>query len=474
MQEQYDEGVTTIPSKAIQKFPHLFKGSEKANLQKAARWYKNRAAIMAAEDMRSLTHRPIRNRANATSSFEIGRRRIAIKALSGRGRKTEKWTLHLYLELVDEFERLSSAGLKFSPKLLQLVAKRLLLELQETGTAELCNSKGTPLVQLLTMSWVQRFMEKHSIVGRRQCGKLMRSAVKQDFIHREVAYHLGEMHRGFRDGQMEEDLIDNMDETHFVVNVENGRTLGFIGDESVKYADVSSGGDSMTMVLRISGGRHARIEHPFMIFQNKDRNYPIRGVPDDVPGVSYRTGPKGWMDSRVFPQWLAESRAIQRDTHNRQRILFLDNCSGHVATGAQTDGLRKINYAMRFLPKNATDLCQPVDSFVIQKVKERWTELWEEKKMVMLNGPEWTQGTLVSGKLPNPGKSFFLHLASQAVRDVNGMRDENGLNYARKAMIRCGLSLDVNGQWRKEQLFPHLQMIIAEHRNHFNGEKVGL
>jgi hypothetical protein len=32
------------------------------------------------------------------------------------------------------------------------------------------------------------------------------------------------------------------------------------------------------------------------------------------------------------------------------------------------------------------------------------------------------------------------------------MQDANGIGYARKAMIRCGLSLDVTGQWQLPQL----------------------
>jgi hypothetical protein len=47
--------------------------------------------------------------------------------------------------------------------------------------------------------------------------------------------------------------MENIDETHFVVNLDNGHTLGFQGDTSVTYAEVVSGGDSMTMVVRISG-----------------------------------------------------------------------------------------------------------------------------------------------------------------------------------------------------------------------------
>lgn len=55
------------------------------------------------------------------------------------------------------------------------------------------------------------------------------------------------------------------------------------------------------MVVCLSGGSYVKEEPPFMVFMNKDRNYPIRGTPDNHPVVAYRTGPKGWMDTRVMP-----------------------------------------------------------------------------------------------------------------------------------------------------------------------------
>jgi hypothetical protein len=39
-------------------------------------------------------------------------------------------------------------------------------------------------------------------------------------------------------------------------------------------------------------------------------------------------------------------------------------------------------------------------------------------------------------------------------------------------MIRCGLALDVTGQWHIQKLTPELQAIIAKHRNRFDGEVV--
>jgi len=43
------------------------------------------------------------------------------------------------------------------------------------------------------------------------------------------------------------------------------------------------------MVVRISERLWAMIEAPTLIFTNADSNYPIRGLNDDIPGLSYRS-----------------------------------------------------------------------------------------------------------------------------------------------------------------------------------------
>jgi len=96
--------------------------------------------------------------------------------------------------------------------------------------------------------------------------------------------------------------MENEDETHFVFNMDNGKTLGLCGTTQVKYTDVVSGGENFTMMLRLSGGSRARFQLPFIIFKNGSRSYPIRCVQDNVPGVCYRSQPKGWMDTKVFLQ----------------------------------------------------------------------------------------------------------------------------------------------------------------------------
>lgn len=115
-------------------------------------------------------------------------------------------------------------------------------------------------------------MEANKIVLRAQTGKLMTSPAQQLRLERRVAFHLGVLKRGFEAGILKEDTIENADETHFIFNMDNGRTLGFKGEQEVKYADVVSGGDPITLMVRLTGGKNARIETPFLIFKNKYRS----------------------------------------------------------------------------------------------------------------------------------------------------------------------------------------------------------
>ncbi len=64
----------------------------------------------------------------------------------------------------------------------------------------------------------------------------------------------------FESGQLNENQIENADETHFVFNMDNGRTVGFRSQEHVRYADVPSGNEGITMMVRITGGKDPHVE----------------------------------------------------------------------------------------------------------------------------------------------------------------------------------------------------------------------
>ena len=115
--------------------------------------------------------------------------------------------------------------------------------------------------------------------------------------------------------------MENIDEICLVGNLDNDKTLGFRGDTNNKYVDVISGGKSMTLIVRILGGRHSIIKTPMIIFTNKNMSYPIWGLIDNVHGVTYRYSPKGWMDKCIFPESFLDPRAYQSDPHELQKII---------------------------------------------------------------------------------------------------------------------------------------------------------
>ena len=169
----------------------------------------------------------------------------------------------------------------------------------------------------------------------------------------------------FADGILSENYLESMDETYFV---------GTRDVEIVDYAYVAGGADGSTMVLRLRGGTNTKLEAPFIIFKNRDSNYPMMNLLDNIEGISYRTQTRDWMDNNVFQKWLQEARSISKDPDGKSRTLFLDNCSGHMLSDPVKEALNNISASLKFLTKNATHLCQPLDSFIIQKLRGYWRE----------------------------------------------------------------------------------------------------
>ena len=90
--------------------------------------------------------------------------------------------------------------------------------------------------------------------------------------------------------------------------------------------------------------------------------------------------------------------------------------------------------------------------------------------MVGLNA--WTNPREGSEKVPNSGKKYFLGLAADMVRTVSAQRDSDWILYTRKALIRCGMAMNINGLWEIRQLSPELQEIVGKYKNNFDGVKV--
>ncbi len=318
----------------------LFRWSNNANRMKARDWWKKRSSFRAKL-------RTTEDRAMTVSSRRcagVSLRKFYVKALSSRGRKRAAWVDFLHSVLQAECEHLRTEGVKLRKALLQQMALQTFDDPAPPFPGTEVNERtGKPIRDLITYHWVYGCMSRSNIIIRKKSGSLSRCPSHSAYTEILIAYYLGQLQRDFISGGLDGHMVENMDETHFLMHKDNHRTLEHVGEGNVSYADVASGGEDMTMVLRISGGVNAKLQPSFMVFKNRNRNYPIYGVPDNVPGVSYRTGQRACMDHVVFDQWLNEPPAVDKDSCGRTTVLFINKCTGHNETPAVLQSLQTIN-----------------------------------------------------------------------------------------------------------------------------------
>lgn len=61
-----------------------------------------------------------------------------------------------------------------------------------------------------------------------------------------------------------------------------------------------------------------------------------------------------------------------------------------------------------------------------------------------------------------------LTLTAKSLAEARKLVYENSASFGLKAMVRCGVSLDVDGKWRVEQLKPEFQSLIRGYQKRFD------
>lgn len=452
-----------IASKAVKQFPSMFPGNSKANLMRASRIWKQREDLLpgAGADQPLLP--------GVTS-------RVQKQALPGRGRKRANWSDALQNDLRTCYLRLKSAGYEFNSRNLRSAAEDLIKKggNPEYSSAVLDPRSKKPVLDCLTSRWVRAFADRFDIyLDVRGTGNIPASREHQfDLGDKIIAFHVGLLSRAFQKGEIIESDIETLGVFHFVVNPENGYTMGFIGDNSAKYGDILGGSRGMTMLLRLSGGKESKLMPPFMILDDPLRTYPLQGVPDNATDVSYRTAPNGWLDKEVLRQYFSEPKALPPLPGGRRRILFVEPSLFAGYDGEFDEILKKSNTEIRFFPPHSSKVMQPVES-IRNHIREAWTKRWKDMKKSMLEIGVWnSEGKDASGKIYNAGPMFFLKLGAGSVQDVNELLTSSATCHARKVMIANGLALHDNGRWDISQLRPELQDIVTRNLEHFNGKMV--
>ena len=86
------------------------------------------------------------------------------------------------------------------------------------GAIDLDPSSNRPIRSHITVKWIDSFLHRFNNVIRKQSGRLKRSIARTAYIEKQVSYHLGRLKVLFTSGILNENYVENMDETHFVFN----------------------------------------------------------------------------------------------------------------------------------------------------------------------------------------------------------------------------------------------------------------
>ena len=291
--------------------------------------------------------------------------------MTGRGRPLRPWVQYVRQFLVEESERLSQLGTKITSQvLIDFAHNALRIEGSQYDENSICTTTNRPISDQIDSNFIERLCELSNLVRRFNSGNKKRSEAFTERTEKNIAFFLGNISREFQSGALDENCVENVDEGHFLYDLDDRYCSAKRGSRDINYLGMVSGSEGVTVVLRVTGGSNSKLASPFFIFRNRLESYSMNGSLDNDPSVSYRTQKNGWMDSTRFVQWLRERRAIGSLPENEHRVLFLDNYSGHNMNDAVQTALSEINTSLRYFPANAIYLCQPLGSLLIQQFKQ--------------------------------------------------------------------------------------------------------
>lgn len=235
------------------------------------------------------------------------------------------------------------------------------------------------------------------------------------------------------------------------------KTLGNRGQKHTKTLEMVSGSEGFSVVVVAEGGESPQFRF-FVIFQNPKRNYPIRGVPDDVPSVSYCIAPKGFMDKITMGKFLLSSAWGD----GLQRNLYLDNYSSHLK---QDKLARMLSTAIKPLPPNASHVVQACDRpHANGRIKKDYRRLCADERRRQRETDEYKK----TGKIPNTGKHGILQMIGK-VAEMSSRPTKDDMHPAKKALIETGLDVPESGVWSVDMLHSELRQIVQENKEYFDG-----
>lgn len=228
-------------------------------------------------------------------------------------------------------------------------------------TSDLLREKAIQFAQKLgdnkfdgSLSWIQRFRQRHNIVYGKVSGEANDAPTQSanDWI-KSVWPKVKENYS--------DDDIYNAYETALFFRATADKTLKFKGEKCIG-GKLSKDRITVLVVVNMTGTDKRKL---FVIGKSKKpRCFKDK---KQLP-VEYTANRKAWMTSSLFEDFLRKwDNELARK--NKKILLVVDNCTAHPAV----QNIKNINLV--FLPPNTTAIIQPLDQGIIRSLKTNYRKI---------------------------------------------------------------------------------------------------
>ena len=233
-----------------------------------------------------------------------------------------------------------------------------------TIAENVARDKGVLKKKKISYGWYRRFMDRRPDLSLRKGDAT--ANVRMDCLNEETIQAYFDL---LKEVLLEYKLMDlpcqiyNVDETGIPLDHRPPKVVTKKGQKKVRSR--TSGNKSQITVIGCvnAGGSHMP---PFVIFDAKNLNHAW--TTGEVPGTTYGTSQKGWVDTELFKGWLT-NHFLQFAVSARPLLLLLDGHSSHF----QLIHFAKDHDIILFcLPPHTTHESQPLDASVFRSLKQHW------------------------------------------------------------------------------------------------------
>lgn len=128
-----------------------------------------------------------------------------------------------------EFLRLRASRVKIIRLMVLEIVMRLLKDEDLPVTMhDIENQTGRTVEKVLTINWVQSFLDTYRIVTRKRTGNRSLSRAQQLLCDQSIAYTLGRLYKSYKNG-LGESCVENYGECHFQIDLDDCNCLEFAG-----------------------------------------------------------------------------------------------------------------------------------------------------------------------------------------------------------------------------------------------------